>query len=87
MPKYVKPGVYSTQINYYKQSFTDFVNSYNAGYKRTSKLRAKWTMESRAQLKFIYGLDAEQELTKALADQIRNNIDKEIMRNLTKVCV
>lgn len=87
MAKYLQPGVYSTpHVDYSlyspKQSLKDFVNIQNNGYKRTRKLRSKWSVESRSQIKFIHGLDAEKELTEALADQLRNSIDKEIMKGL-----
>ncbi len=86
MAKYLQPGVYFSQVDYSlyspKQSLKDFVNSQNIGYKRVRNLRAKWSVENRAGLKSIHGLDAEKELTEALADQLRNSIDKEIMKGL-----
>ena len=46
------------------------------------KLRARWSVEVAAQLKAIHGLDAEMELTEALAQQIRFGIDNKIINDL-----
>lgn len=49
------------------------------------KLRARWSVEVAAQLKAIHGLDAEMELTEALAQQIRFGIDNKIINNLWRI--
>jgi hypothetical protein len=49
------------------------------------KLRARWSVEVAAQLKSIHGLDAEMELTEALAQQIRFGIDNKIINNLWRI--
>jgi hypothetical protein len=52
---------------------------------RANKLRARWSVEVAAQLKAIHGLDAEVELTEALAQQIRFGIDNKIINDLYRV--
>lgn len=49
---------------------------------RADKLRARWSVEVAAQLKAVHGLDAEVELTEALAQQIRFGIDNKLINNL-----
>lgn len=49
------------------------------------KLRARWSVEVAAQLKAIHGLDAEMELTEALAQQVRFGIDNKIINDLYRV--
>lgn len=49
---------------------------------RAQKLRARWSVEVAAQLKAVHGLDAEVELTEALAQQIRFGIDNKIINDL-----
>ena len=49
---------------------------------RADKLRARWSVEVSAQLKAVHGLDAEVELTEALAQQIRFGIDNKLINNL-----
>lgn len=49
------------------------------------KLRARWSVEVAAQLKAIHGLDAEMELTEALAQQIRFGIDNKIINDLYRI--
>ena len=51
------------------------------------KLRARWSVEVAAQLKAIHGLDAEMELTEALAQQIRFGIDNKIINDLYRIAV
>ena len=51
------------------------------------KLRARWSVEVAAQLKSIHGLDAEMELTEALAQQIRFGIDNKIINDLYRIAV
>lgn len=52
---------------------------------RAQKLRARWSAEVAAQLKSIHGLDAEVELTEALAQQIRFAIDNLIINDLYRI--
>jgi len=52
---------------------------------RPQKLRARWSAEVAAQLKAIHGLDAEVELTEALAQQIRFSIDNLIINDLYRI--
>ena len=54
---------------------------------RPDKLRARWSVEVAAQLKAIHGLDAEMELTEALAQQIRFGIDNKIINDLYRVAL
>ena len=54
---------------------------------RPEKLRARWSVEVAAQLKSIHGLDAEMELTEALAQQVRFGIDNKIINDLWRVAV
>jgi hypothetical protein len=52
---------------------------------RADKLRARWSVEVSAQLKAVHGLDAEVELTEALAQQIRFGIDNKLINNLWSI--
>jgi hypothetical protein len=52
---------------------------------RGQKIRARWSVEVAAQLKAVHGLDAEVELTEALAQQIRFGIDNQIINNLFNI--
>lgn len=52
---------------------------------RPSKLRARWSVEVSAQLKAVHGLDAEMELTEALAQQVRFGIDNKIINDLYRI--
>ena len=52
---------------------------------RPMRLRARWSVDVAAQLRAIHGLEAEMELTEALAQQIRFGIDNKIINDLWKV--
>jgi hypothetical protein len=54
---------------------------------RADKLRARWSVEVAAQLKAVHGLDAEVELTEALAQQVRFGIDNKIINNLFNIAI
>jgi hypothetical protein len=86
MPKYLKPGVYSSNVDYSlytpKQRLKDFVNTQNAGYSKTKTIKAKWTIETKEQLKALQSLAPELILVNELAKQMRESIDKEIMKGL-----
>lgn len=49
---------------------------------RPRKLRARWGLEAANNLKALYGLDADTELVAALAEEIRFEIDREIIEAL-----
>ena len=85
MPKYLKPGVYHMGIDYSYYSrpkLKEFVNKYNAGYSKTKTIKAKWTIETKEQLKALQSLAPELILVNELAKQMRESIDKEIMKGL-----
>ena len=46
------------------------------------KVRAIWSMEAAQDLKTFHNLDAERELTKVLAQEILEEIDREVVRGL-----
>lgn len=48
----------------------------------TRKLRARWLFDSAFELQQTHGIDAEVELTTALASEVRHEIDMEIMNDL-----
>lgn len=52
---------------------------------RPSKLRARWSTEVAAMMRAVHGLDAELELTEALAQQLRFSIDNDIITNLWRI--
>lgn len=52
---------------------------------RKEALRILWSADVAAQLRSIYGLDAEQELTEALAQQIRFSIDNIVINDLWRI--
>jgi hypothetical protein len=47
------------------------------------KLRAKWSMESAFNLRAMHGLDADVELTTAMGSEIRFEIDRDIINQIT----
>lgn len=49
---------------------------------RPRKLRAKWLFDAAFELQKVHGVDADVELTIALASEIRHEIDGEIMNDL-----
>lgn len=49
---------------------------------RADKIRARWSVEVAAQLRAVHGLEAEQELVEALAQQVRFGIDNKIINKL-----
>lgn len=48
----------------------------------TRKLRARWLFDAAYELQNVHGVDAEQELSTALAAEIRHEIDGEIMNDI-----
>lgn len=88
MSSYIKPGVYTRHIDYSlysKVKLKDFVTTYNVGYNRIKyykKLKAKWAVETGKQIQSIHEIDTTAELVEIMAKQMRENIDKEIMKGL-----
>lgn len=54
---------------------------------RPRKLRARWTIEAAAQMKAVHGTDVETEVTTAMAEEMRFDIDREIIQDLMTVAV
>ena len=52
---------------------------------RPRKLRARWGMEAQQDLTAIHGIDAETELTSAITNEIKFEIDQEIVRQLETI--
>jgi hypothetical protein len=52
---------------------------------RPRKLRARWSVEAAAQLRAVHGADVETEVTTAMAEEIRFDIDREIISDLQTV--
>jgi hypothetical protein len=48
----------------------------------TRKLRARWLFDAAYELQNVHGVDAEQELSTALAAEVRHEIDGEIMNDI-----
>lgn len=51
----------------------------------TRKLRARWLFDAAYELKETHGIDADSELTTAIASEIKHEIDGEIMRDLLQI--
>lgn len=49
---------------------------------RTRKLRSRWSMEAAANLRNVHGIDAEAELVAVLAEELKFEIDREIIGDL-----
>lgn len=49
---------------------------------REKKLRARWSLEAAQNLNALHGLDAEAELVGVLAEQIKFEIDREVINDL-----
>ncbi len=47
-------------------------------------LRAQWRPELVEDLDFFHGIDAEQELTRILSQEFANEIDREVIRTITR---
>lgn len=45
-------------------------------------LKTSWTPETAKDLEFYYGLDAEQELTMLMGEEIKRKIDEEILKSI-----
>jgi len=52
---------------------------------RPRKLRSRWSLEAAANLKAVHGLDAETELTAVLAEELKFEIDREIISQLYSI--
>lgn len=49
------------------------------------KLRSRWSLEASNNLRSLYGLDAEVELVTAVAEQIKFEVDREVIEDLTRI--
>lgn len=54
---------------------------------RSRKLRARWSLEASQNLKALHGLEAEAELSGVLAEEIRFEIDREVINDLYNVAL
>lgn len=52
---------------------------------RPRKLRSRWSMEAAANLRTVHGLDAETELSAVLAEELKFEIDREIIDQLNQI--
>jgi hypothetical protein len=52
---------------------------------RPRKLRSRWSMEAAANLRTVHGLDAETELTAVLAEELKFEVDREVIDQLLTV--
>lgn len=52
---------------------------------RPRKLRSRWSMEAAANLRTVHGLDAETELSAVLAEELKFEIDREIIEHLNTI--
>lgn len=60
----------------------DLVLTSSAITAKTRKLRTNWSLEAAFNLRSLHGLEAEVELTAAVASDIRFEIDREIIRDI-----
>jgi len=60
----------------------DFTMTSESVTAETKKLKAKWTLESQQDLLAYHGVNAETELLAVLADEIRREIDRQIVNDL-----
>lgn len=51
----------------------------------TRKLRSKWSLEAQADFRNLHGLEAELELVAAIANEIKFEIDREVVTDLKKL--
>lgn len=63
----------------------DMVINHSPVTARPRKLRANWSLESAFNLRSLHGLEAEVELTAALAADIRHETDREIIKDLQRI--
>lgn len=52
---------------------------------RPRKLKAKWSLEAAFNMRALHGLEAEVELTSAVGAEIRFEIDREIINDITRI--
>jgi len=52
---------------------------------RTRKMRALWTMEASQDLRAYHGLDLEKELTELLSNELRLEIDRELIEDIRMI--
>ena len=52
---------------------------------RTRKMRALWTMEASQDLRAYHGLDLERELTELLSNELRLEIDRELIEDIRMI--
>lgn len=67
-------GVLPREINW--QMSSDVVEAI------TRKLRAVWTIESQQDLKAVHGLEAETELTNVMAEEIRREVEGDVLYDM-----
>jgi len=63
----------------------DLVLSSAPVFAKIRKLRSKWSVESAFNLRSLHGLDIETELVAALGSEIRYEIDREVINDLTAI--
>jgi hypothetical protein len=51
----------------------------------TRKLRSKWSLEAQADFRNLHGLEAELELVAAIANEIKFEVDREVVMDLKKL--
>ena len=54
---------------------------------RSRKLRARWSLEAAQNLNALHGLDAEAELVGVMAEQVKFEIDREVINDLFNIAV
>lgn len=54
---------------------------------RSRKLRARWSLEAAQNLNALHGLDAEAELVGVIAEQVKFEIDREVVNDLYNIAV
>lgn len=59
-----------------------YMHAHSQDAPKYRKLKANWTIETPAQLKAIHGLDVEEEITKNMAKEFRQAIDKKIIEDI-----
>lgn len=63
----------------------DLVMSSSTAIARPRKLRTKWSIEAAQDLKAVQGLEAEVELVAAITNELKFEVDQDIIRDLLKI--
>lgn len=66
----------------YQSILSDLEDDVCHQYPKARKLSTSWSLEAASDIKAMYGIDLQKEITKILSEEIAEEIDRELMRKL-----